>query len=39
MQLANERKILDEQTIMNKYSLNVIASDKLQEYKLKYIND
>lgn len=39
MQLANERKILDEQTIMNKYNLTGIAPDKLQEYKLKYIND
>lgn len=39
MQLANERKILDEQTIMNKQNLTAIAPDKLQEYKLKYIND
>lgn len=39
MQLARERKILDETAIMKRYNLSNMDGDKLQEWKLKFIND
>jgi len=39
MQIAKERKILDETAIMQRYNLSSIDGDKLQEWKLKFIND
>lgn len=39
MQLGNERKILDETAIMKRYNLSNMDGDKLQEWKLKFIND